>query len=131
MLIHKLTEYIKNQKDDNIKIIVRQHPLSGVENSQVLLIFKQQKVKISLSQFSPGGYMYLCIIAKKTPHDISVGSKCMGGTYNWTEVYCSPFCDKLEQIFMLITRMADHTDRFYDRSMPIGIKTACERVVNI
>ena len=131
MLIHKLTEYIKNQNDDNIKIVVGQHPLSGMEDSQVLLTFKQQKVKISLSQFSPEGYMYLCIIAKKTPPNLPVGSKLVGGTYNWTEVYCSPFCDKIEQIFTLITRMADHTDRFYDRSMPIGIKTACERVVNI
>lgn len=65
MLIHELTEYINEHKDDNIKVVVKQHPLSGVENSQVLLTFKQQKVKISLAQFSPEGYMYLCIIAKK------------------------------------------------------------------
>ena len=131
MLIHDLTNYINQHKDDNIKVVVKQHPLSGVENSQVLLTFKQQKVKISLAQFSPEGYMYLCIIAKKTPRNLPAGSKLSGGTYNWTEVYCSPFCNKLDQIYTLITRMADHTDRFYDRSMPIGIKTACERVVNI
>lgn len=131
MLIHELTEYINQHKNDNIKVVVKQHPLSGVENSQVLLTFKQQKVKISLAQFSPEGYMYLCIIAKKTPSGLPAGSKLSGGTYNWTEVYCSPFCNKLDQIYTLITRMADHTDRFFDRSMPIGIKTACERVVNI
>ena len=131
MLIHDLTNYINEHKDDNIKVVVKQHPLSGMEDSQVLLTFKRQKVKISLAQFSPEGYMYLCIIAKKTPRNLPAGSKLSGGTYNWTEVYCSPFCNKLDQIYTLITRMADHTDRFYDRSMPIGIKTACERVVNI
>ena len=46
MLIHDLTNYINEHKDDNIKVVVKQHPLSGVENSQVLLTFKRQKVKI-------------------------------------------------------------------------------------
>ena len=78
MLIHDLTEYINEHKDDNIKVVVKQHPLSGVENSQVLLTFKQQKVKISLAQFSPEGYMYLCIIAKKTPSGLPAGSKLSG-----------------------------------------------------
>lgn len=117
MLIHDLTDYINQHKDDNIKVVVKQHPLSGVENSQVLLTFKQQKVKISLAQFSPEGYLYLCIIAKKTPSGLPAGSKLSGGTYNWTEVYCSPFCTKLDQIYTLITRMADHTDRFFDLSL--------------
>lgn len=131
MLIHDLTNYINQHKDDNIKVVVRQHPLSGMEDSQVLLTFKRQKVKISLSQFSPGGYMYLCIIAKKTPHDVSISNKAMGGTYNWTEVYCSPFCKSLQQLYTLIVKMANHTDAFFDRAMPIGINSAWKRVESL
>lgn len=131
MLIHELTEYINQHKDDNIKVVVKQHPLSGVENSQVLLTFKRQKVKISLAQFSPEGYMYLCIISKKTPQGLPVGSKLSGGTYNWTEVYCSPSCKSLQQLYTLIVKMANHTDAFFDRAMPIGVNSAWKRVESL
>ena len=131
MLIHELTNYINEHKDDNIKVVVKQHPLSGVENSQVLLTFKRQKVKISLAQFSPEGYMYLCIIAKKTPSGLPAGSKLSGGTYNWTEVYCSPSCKSLQQLYTLIVKMANHTDAFFDRAMPIGVNSAWKRVESL
>lgn len=43
MLIHKLTKIIKQDTDDNISFVERDHPFSGRSRSQVILTFKEQK----------------------------------------------------------------------------------------
>ena len=52
MLIHKLTKFIVNNADNNVILDVGDHPFSGIADSQVILIFKKQRLKISVVQMT-------------------------------------------------------------------------------
>ena len=52
MLIHKLTKIIKQEVDDNISFVECDHPFSGKPRSQIILVFKEQKTRVSIVQIS-------------------------------------------------------------------------------
>ena len=81
MLIHKLTKIIKQDVDDNISFVERDHPFSGRLRSQVILTFKEQKTKVSIVQTSDISKLYVCIINRKVKgktSDKDGGGSCWG-----------------------------------------------------
>lgn len=121
MLIHKLTKFIVNNADNNVIIDVGDHPFSGIADSQVILTFKKQKLKISVVQMTEKSKLYVCIIAKKSYHS-------SGEYYEWKEVWFKPDTnDKyVPQIWTFIQKMAENSDKFRSKSMPISYKEAIE-----
>lgn len=121
MLIHKLTKYIVNNADNNVIIDIGDHPFSGVTDSQVILTFKKQRLKISVVQMTEKSKLYVCIIAKKAFHS-------SGEYYEWKEVWFKP--DTAEKyipaIWVFIKAMAENSDKFRSKSMPISYKEAIE-----
>ena len=121
MLIHKLTKFIVNNADNNVIIDIGDHPFSGVTDSQVILTFKKQRLKISIVQMSEQAKLYVCIIAKKPFHSTDE-------YYEWKEVWFKP--DTAEKyipaIWVFIQKMAENSDKFRSKSMPISYKEAIE-----
>lgn len=121
MLIHKLTKYIINNADNNAILDIGDHPFSGIADSQVVLTFKKQRLKISIVQMTEKSKLYVCIIAKKPCHS-------KGEYYGWKEVWFKP--DTAEKyipaIWVFIQKMADNADKFRSKSMPISYKEAIE-----
>ena len=65
--------------------------------------------------------LYVCIIAKKPYHS-------SGEYYEWKEVWFKPDTnDKyIPQIWTFIQKMAENSDKFRSKSMPISYKEAIE-----
>lgn len=126
MLIHKLTKIIKQDVDDNISFVERDHPFSGRSRSQVILTFKEQKTTVSVVQISEMSKLYVCIISrkgKKTEGDF-------GGHYKWQEIWFKPTLEDkyLPQVYQFIKLMVDNADKFYSKSMAISYKEAIKKL---
>lgn len=126
MLIHKLTKVIKQDTDDNISFVECDHPFSGVARSQVILIFKEQKTKVSIVQISEMSKLYVCIISRK-------GKKAegdFGGHYEWQEVWFKPTLEDkyLPQVYKFIKLMVDNANKFYSKAMAISYKEAIAKL---
>ncbi len=126
MLIHRLTKIIKQDVDNNINFVERDHPFSGVSRSQVILTFKEQKTRVSVVQTSDASKMYVCIISRKgktTEGDF-------GGSYEWQEVWFKPTLEDkyLPQVYQFIKLMVDNADKFYSKSMAISYKEAIKKL---
>lgn len=128
MLIHKLTKIIKQDVDDNISFVERDHPFSGVARSQVILTFKEQKTKVSIVQTSDVSKMYVCIISRKVKDKAS--DKDGGGHYEWQEVWFKPTLEDkyLPQIYQFIKLMVNNADKFYSKAMAISYKEAIKKL---
>lgn len=121
MLIHKLAKLIKTIDDDNVVFVERDHPFSGVAGSQLLLTFKEQRLKVSIVQMSDAAKLYVCIIGRKMPHSA-------GESYEWKEIWFKPDTnDKyVPQIWTFVKKMAENSDKFRGKSMPVSYKEAIE-----
>lgn len=130
MLIHKLTKIIKQEADDNISFVERDHPFSGVGRSQVILTFKEQKTKVSIVQTSDISKMYVCIISRKVKGKTS--DKDGGGSYEWQEVWFKPTLEDkyLPQVYQFIKLMVSNADKFYSKSLAISYKEAIKKLTN-
>lgn len=130
MLIHRLTKIIKQDTDDNISFIERDHPFSGRSRSQVILTFKNQKTKVSIVQTSDISKMYVCIISRKVKD--KTNDKDGGGNYEWQEIYFKPTLEDkyLPQVYQMIKLMVDNADKFYSKSMAISYKEAIKKLTN-
>lgn len=128
MLIHRLTKIIKQDTDDNINFFECDYPFSGVARSQIILVFKEQKTKVSVVQTSDASKLYVCIIShkgKKTEGDF-------GGHYEWQEIWFKPTLEDkyLPQVYKFIKLMVDNANKFYSKAMPISYKEAIAKLTN-
>lgn len=128
MLIHRLTKIIKQDTDDNIDFFECDYPFSGVARSQIILVFKEQKTKVSVVQTSDTSKLYVCIIShkgKKTEGDF-------GGHYEWQEIWFKPTLEDkyLPQVYKFIKLMVDNANKFYSNAMPISYKEAIAKLTN-
>ena len=130
MLIHRLTNVIKQDTDNNISFVERDHPFSGRLRSQVVLTFKKQKTKVSIVQTSDASKMYVCIISRKVKDKAS--DKDGGGNYEWQEVWFKPTLEDkyLPQVYHFIKLMVDNADKFYSKAMAISYKEAIKKLTN-
>lgn len=119
MLIHKLAKEIKYDTDTTIGVDIREHPFSGVQGSQILLTFKEQRLKVSIVQMSDAAKLYVCIIGRKMPHSA-------GESYEWKEIWFKPDTnDKyVPQIWAFVKKMVDNSDKFRGKTLPISYKEA-------
>lgn len=121
MLIHKLAKEIKHDTDKTISVDIREHPFSGVQGSQILLTFKEQRLKVSIVQMSDAAKLYVCIIGHKMPHSA-------GESYEWKEVWFKPDTnDKyVPQVWVFVKKMVDNSDKFRGKTLPISYKEAIQ-----
>lgn len=128
MLIHRLTKIIKQDVDDNISFVERDHPFSGVARSQVILVFKEQKTKVSIVQTSDNSKMYVCIISRKVKGKANENDG--GGHYEWQEVWFKPALEEkyVPQVYQFIKLMVDNAEKFYSKSMAISYKEAIKKL---
>lgn len=128
MVIHELTKIIKQDADENISFVERDHPFSGVARSQVILTFKEQKTKVSIVQTSDASKMYVCIISRKVKGKTSENDG--GGHYEWQEVWFKPTLEDkfLPQVYQFVKLMVDNADKFYSKSMAISYKEAIKKL---
>lgn len=119
MLIHKLAKEIKYDTDTTIGVDIREHPFSGVQGSQILLTFKEQRLKVSIVQMSDAAKLYVCIIGRKMPHSA-------GESYEWKEIWFKPDTnDKyVPQIWAFVKKMVGNSDKFRGKTLPISYKEA-------
>lgn len=129
MLIHRLTKIIKQDVDDNISFVERDHPFSGRSRSQVILTFKEQKTTVSIVQISEMSKLYVCIINRKVKD--KTNDKDNGGNYEWQEVWFKPTLEDkyLPQVYKFIKLMVDNANKFYSKSMPISYKEAIAKLI--
>ncbi len=128
MLIHRLTNVIKQDVDDNVSFVERDHPFSGVARSQVILTFKEQKTKVSIVQTSDISKMYVCIINRKVKG--KTNDKDGGGSYEWQEVWFKPTLEDkyLPQVYQFVKLMVNDADKFYSKAMAISYKEAIKKL---
>lgn len=132
MLIKELTNFLKENPNDNIKVAVGAHPFSTCTTSQILMTFKQEKTKVSVTQLTEKGNLYVCIINKKlltTNIDGAIRKSC-GASYEWQEIAFPATLDAkfVSKIAIFIKKMVGNPDIFCNKAMPIGYKKAIAKL---
>lgn len=134
MLIEELTKLLKSNPDDNIKVTVGAHPFSSHATSQILLAFKQEKTKVSVTQLTENGNLYICIINRKVLTENANGTtrKSCGASYEWQEVVFPATLDTkfVSKIAIFIKKMVKNSDLFCNKAMAISYKEAIAKLTN-
>lgn len=134
MLIKELANFLKENPDNNIKVVVGAHPFSTYPTSQILMTFKKEKIKISVSQLTEKGNLYVCIINRKLSTaniDGKIRKSC-GASYEWQEIAFPATLDAkfVSKIAIFIKKIVGNPDKFYSKAMPISYKEAIKKLTN-
>ena len=132
MLIEELAKLLKSNPDDNIKVAIGAHPFSSYATSQILLTFKQEKIKVSVTQLTENGNLYICIINRKMLTENANGTirKSCGASYEWQEVVFPATLDTkfVSKIAIFIKKMVGNPDIFCNKAMAISYKEAIAKL---
>ena len=132
MLIQELANFLQKNPDDNIKVAIGAHPFSSHATSQMLLAFKQEKTKVSVTQLTENGNLYVCIINRKvlTQNVNGTTRKSCGASYEWQEVVFPATLDTkfVSKIAIFIKKMVKNSDLFCNKAMAISYKEAIAKL---
>ena len=123
---------MKANPDDNVKVAVGAHPFSSLETSHILMTFKSEKIKVSVTQLTERGTLYVCLISRKLPTTNIDGKprKSCGASYEWQEVAFPASLDEkyVSKIVIFIKKMVENPDLFCNKAMPISYKDAISKL---
>lgn len=83
-IIEEIYRYYKKIDDNNLKIGIYESPLSADELYQIKIVFKKEKICISIIQFTDASAIFFCAVSvtSKDPDH--------GGRYKWQEIRIAP-----------------------------------------
>lgn len=120
----KLIEYIKNNKPEDVKVVIGTHPLSYCDESQAFLYFKEAKAKVSVTQTDAITPMYVCLISKAVPRLGPV----LGGRYKWQEIEVTKDKFQADKVWKLIQAIVENSNKFYNNELPMKFEDALKEV---